>query len=141
GNLLGASEQIARVLKRKRNEHWAWSEAARIYVDEQPELAIACYCQALRLGAEPKYVGKVHCELAALLAASGDFSQATREVLIAAESYDREGWKHPPELRNLLESEWYDPSLESRDAVAFYAEHADDALALCFDRVTEIPAT
>lgn len=141
GNLLGASEQIARVLKRKRIEHWAWSEAARIYVDEQPELAIACYCQALRLGAEPKYVGKVHCELAALLAASGDFAQATREALVAAENYDREGWKHPPELRNLLESEWYDPSLESTDTAGFYAEHAEDALALCFDRVAEIPAT
>lgn len=141
GDRRGAAELMGRVLKRKRTESWAWSEAARIHRDEQPELAIACFCQALRLGAEPKFLGKVHRELAELLASNREFAQATRETMIAVEIYDKEGWRHPQELEALLRSEWYDPALPSAEPKEFYARHAEEALKLCFDEVREHQAT
>jgi tetratricopeptide (TPR) repeat protein len=136
-----AAALIVGVLKRKRTESWAWAEAGRVHRDAQPELAIACFCQALRLGNEPKYLGPVHRELAELLAGAGEYSQATAEALIAAQIYDREGWRHPRELEELFQSDWYDPALPARPAEEFYAEHADEALTLCFDHVVESDAT
>ena len=72
---------------------------------------------------------------------AGEIAQATREVLIAVETYDSEGWRHPPELEALLQSDWYDPSFASFEPTHFYAQHADDALTLCFDEVRDYPAT
>jgi tetratricopeptide (TPR) repeat protein len=141
GNRRGAAELIVRVLKRKRTEFWAWAEAARIHREEQPELAIACFCQALRLGAEPKFLGRVHRELAELLAEAGEVAQATRETLIAVEIYDQEGWRHSPELEALLQAEWYDPAIPAAEPKEFYTLHADEALTLCFDEVREHQAT
>ena len=141
GDRRGAAELIVRVLKKKRTEFWAWAEAARIHRDEQPDLAIACFCQALRLGAEPKFLGKVHWELAELLAEVGEVAQATRETLAAVATYDQEGWRHPPELEALLQAEWYDPALPSAEPREFYTLHADEALTLCFDEVREHQAT
>lgn len=141
GDRRGAAELIAGFLRRKRTEFWVWAEAARIHREEQPELAIACFCQALRLGAEPKFLGKVHRELSELLADAGNAAQATREALIATGIYDQERWKHPPELKALLQSDWYDPALAAIEPPQFYAQHADEALALCFDEVREYPAT
>lgn len=141
GDRRGAAELIVRVLKQKRSEFWAWAEAARIHRDEQPELGVACFCQALRLGADPKFLGKVHRELAELLAEAGEVAQATRETLVAVEIYDQEGWRHPPELEALLQSEWYDPAQPAVNPREFYALHADEALTLCFDEVREHQAT
>jgi len=141
GDHRAAAELIVSFLKRKRAEFWVWAEAARIHREEQPELAIACFCQALRLGNEPKYLVKAHRELAELLADSGDSAQATRETLIAAGIYDQEGWRHPPELSALLQSDWYDPSITAVDPSQYYAKHADEALELCFDEVREYQAT
>jgi hypothetical protein len=141
GALHEAATQIVSILKRKRTEYWVWAEAARTYRDEQSELSLACYCQALRLGADPKYLGKVHIELAALLAEDGNTGQASREVVLALEVYDREGWSHPKELAAQLRSDWYDPTQEVLEPAAFYAEHADEALTLCFDAVHEHAAS
>lgn len=141
GDNKDAAKLMVTFLKHKRTESWAWTEAARIHQDEQPDLAVACFCQAFKLGAEPKFVGKVHCELASLLADSGDLAQASREAMIAGEIYDQEGWRYPAELRKLLESDWYDPALPAVEPERFYALHADEALTLCFDEVREYPAT
>ena len=141
GDRHAAAKLIVGVLRRKRTEFWAWAEAGRIHSEEQPELAIACFCQALSLDAEPKFVGKVHRELAELLAEAGEVAQATREAIIAVEIYDGEGWRHPPELETLLQSDWYDPSLAGIEPRKFYGKNAEEALTLCFDEVREYPAT
>jgi hypothetical protein len=122
-------------------EFWAWAEAARIHRDEQPDLAIACFCQALRLNAKARFLGKIHRELAELLADAANPSQATREAMMAVEIYDQQGWKHPTEVQALLQSDWYDPSLVAEEPSQFYSQHAKEALALCFDEVREYSAT
>lgn len=141
GEIEQATKTIAPILKLKRTEFWVWSEAARIYQEEQPELAVACYCQALCCGAESKFLGKTHLELATLLVQQGESAWASKEIDAAASIYDQEGWRHPRELQDALASTWYDPTGEGVDPVALHKEHATEALSLCFDEVVMVNAT
>ena len=141
GEIAQAAKTISPILKLKRTEFWVWSEAARIYQEEQPELGIACYCQALCCGAESKFLGKTHLELATLLVQQSESAWASKEILAAASIYDQEGWRHPIELENSLASEWFDPSAEGIDTIALRKEHATEALSLCFDEVVTVDAT
>lgn len=131
-----AAELLAGVIKAKRNEFWVWAEAGRLYQSEQPELALACFCQALECPAESKFLVRVHRELADLLWQQGDYAQFSREVAITVEIRQKEGWPIGRELEALIFKPEYDPSAEgAEDAKRFYAKHSSAALALCFDVV------
>lgn len=133
GDFKQAETRLKAVLKAKRSEFWPWAEAGRLYRPVQPKLAISCFCQALRLGKEPKFLGKIHVELAELLAEGGNPAQASQEAVVAAEIYDRESWSPPKELEALFSTDWYDPSLSHEPPESFYAGHAEQSLALCYD--------
>lgn len=142
GELGVAAETLGSVLKAKRSEFWVWAEAARLYADEQPELALACYCRALSCGSEPKFTVNVHRELAELLGGQEDYAQASREVALAIEIREQQDWKIDPALQQLIDSSWYDPANgQAEDAKAYYARHSADALVLCFDHVETRAAT
>ncbi|MFN8468820.1 MAG: hypothetical protein U0X20_24895 [Caldilineaceae bacterium] len=141
GQVQPAAEFLVRVLKQKRTDYWVWAEAARLYCEEQPDLALACYCQALKLGAEPEKLVKVHRELAELLADMGNSAQASDELALVGKIYDQNGWRLKPEIVGLMQTDWYDPTLPAQEPAKFYADHADEALTLCFDEVRELPAT
>ncbi len=142
GDYAQAAQTLASVLKAKRTEFWVWAEAARLYWPEQSDLALACFCRALECGSEPKFLAKVHRELAELLAEQENFAQASSEVAIAVQLREQEGWAIGKELDALIASSWYDPAaLNAENAKAFYASHSQDALVLCFDSVETQPAT
>ena len=133
GDFDQAESRLKAVLKAKRSDFWPWAEAGRLYRPVQPKLAISCFCQAIRLGKEPKFLGKIHIEMAELLVDQGNLGQASQEAVVAAEIYDREGWSPPKELEALFGSDWYDPALSHEPRESFYAEHAEQSLALCYD--------
>lgn len=142
GDHEAAARALANVLKAKRNEFWVWAEAGRLYAKEQPELARACYCRALSCPADEGFTVNVHVELAALLAELEEYAQASRETAVAIDIRERQGWKFPPELQALIDSPWYDPdAADAVDPKQFYAQHAPDALVLCFDEVQVVPGT
>ena len=137
-----AASILGSVIKAKRSEFWVWAEAARLYAEDQPDLAVACACRALECGSDPKFTVNVHRELAQMLAERGDFSQASREVVTSINIRQEQGWGLDKELQDLISSKWYDPSVT--DAVnprEFYAQHSQDALVLCFDSVEIKSAT
>lgn len=141
GEVLQAAQTIAPILKQKRSEFWVWAEAARIYQEDQPDLGLACYCQAFCCGADSKFLGKVHIALAQLLARQGELGWASKEIVSASKIYDQQGWGHPRELQDCLAESWYDPSVTGIDTQALYREHAEEALSLCFDSVVVMDAT
>lgn len=141
GHRGAAADVLGRVLKKKRGEFWVWKEAADLCRDDQPELALACYCHALRLGAEPQFVGKTHASLGLFLKEEGNTAQAISEAEIAAAIYDREGWHCPSGLAELLRIDKSTLMEPAETPAAFYAQYADEALALCFDDVQEIHGT
>lgn len=142
GDHEGAATALAAVLKAKRNEFWAWAEAGRLYASDQPELARACFCRALTCPATDGFKINVYVDLAVVLAELGDYPQASRETLTAIEIREREGWKIPQELQDLIDSPWYDPEAPgAEESKAFYARYAAEALVLCFDNVKTGPGT
>lgn len=142
GEYGAAAEILSKVLKAKRGEFWVWAEAARLYADEQLDLAQACFCRALECGSEAKFTINVHRDLAQLLAHQHDFGQASREVVRAIEIRQQEGWGIDSVLQQLVNSSWYDPSSkEAEEPKTFYARHSPDALVLCFDKVETRRAT
>lgn len=137
-----AARILGPVIKAKRNEFWVWAEAARLYAEDQPDLALACACRALECGSEPKFTVNFHRELAQMLADRGEFAQASSEVATAITLRQEQGWGIDKELQNLINSSWYDPSAQGAEkASTFYARHSQDALVLCFDSVEVKPAT
>lgn len=140
GNFEKAEGLLKSVLKAKRTEFWAWAEAGHLYRDTNPEFALACFCQAARLGNEPKYVVRAHIALSEMLGELGEYGQASKEAVIAAGIYDEQGWSHPKELQAILAGEWYDPSLPHEPPQAFYSLHAEGALTLCYDSTEVVPA-
>ncbi|MBK7234788.1 MAG: tetratricopeptide repeat protein [Sterolibacteriaceae bacterium] len=137
-----AAGVLGPVIKAKRNEFWVWAEAARLYAEEQPDLALACACRALECGSDPKFTVKVHRELAQMLADRGEFAQASSELASAITLRQEQGWGIDAELQDLINSSWYDPSAQGAERAGdFYAHHSQDALVLCFDSVEVKPAT
>ncbi len=133
---------LGSVIKAKRNEFWVWAEAARLYAEDQPDLALACACRALECGSEPKFTVRVHRELAQMLAERGDCAQASRELVTAINLREEQGWGIDKELQELINSSWYDPSASGGENPRdFYARHSQDALVLCFDSVEVKSAT
>lgn len=137
-----ATSILGSVIKAKRSEFWVWAEAARLYAEDQPDLALACACRALECGSDPKFTVNVHRDLAQMLAERGDFSQASSELVTAINIRQEQGWGIDKELQDLISSSWYDPSApEAEDQKDFYARHSLEALVLCFDSVEERSAT
>ena len=137
-----AAGVLGPIIKAKRNEFWVWAEAARLYSEEQPDLALACACRALECGSDPKFTVKVHRELAQMLADRGECAQASSELASVISLRQEQGWGIDAELQDLINSSWYDPSAQGAErARDFYAHHSQDALVLCFDSVEVKPAT
>jgi tetratricopeptide (TPR) repeat protein len=136
GDFQRATELLAGVIKAKRNEFWVWAEAGRLYLSEQPELALACFCRALECPAEPKFLVRTHRELAELLVEQEEYAQASREVGITLDIRQTEGWPVGREMEAMIASPWYDASaIGAEHPKEFYGKHSPAALALCFDVV------
>lgn len=137
-----AAQSLAYVVKEKRSEFWVWAEAGRLYQDEQPDLAIACFCRALECSADQKFLVRTHRELAVLLAEQDNFPQASKELSLAIEIREAEGWGIGENIEELIASSWYDPSATGAiQPQEFYASHSPNALALCFDVAESKAAT
>lgn len=137
-----AASALSAVIKAKQKEFWVWAEAGRLYEADDPDLAHACFCQALLCHSSPEFVAKAHRELAELLAERGEFAQASVEIGIAVSARQEQGWRLGHELESLMREPWYDPSpADAQDPKRYYTEHAPQALRLCFDEVQTRPAT
>lgn len=136
-----AAQVLASVLKAKRNEFWVWQEAGRLYTQEQPDLARACYCRALECKAKPEFTVNVHTELALLLAEQGDTNWAIAEILAVLDIRQKQNWKIGEDLQKIMSESWYNPMVELPNRVSLYAQYSPEALKLCFDNIHEQPAS
>lgn len=137
-----ASEALIGVLRAKKQEFWAWAEAARLHASIDLELAIACACRALECCRDPRFAVKVHQELAQMLARNEAYAQASVEVTLAVETRRQHGWRNDAALQALLESPWYSATpAGAEDAAAFHARHAPHAFSLFHDVLVERAAT
>ena len=136
GDYQRSAELLSDVIKAKQNEFWVWAEAGRLYMSEQPDLALSCFCRALECPSDPKFLVGVHLELAELLAEKGEYAQASKEVLITIDIRLAQGWPIGREIESIIANPWYDSSAaDAEESKDFYSKHSAAALALCFDAV------
>lgn len=136
-----AAADMREVLKNKRHEYWAWTKMAEIEAARAPDLAIACYAQAMLCRPDRKFTGKLHLHFGDLLHQQGELAAAITEYLAAADVYKDEGWPFPEELEAALQASWFDPSHANSDQDRFYRSYADAALRLTYSRIQQLDAT
>ena len=137
-----AAEALSDVIKAKRNEFWVWAEAGRLYREDDPDLALSCFCRALECPADAEFLIKVRRELAELLSERGEHAQASLEISAVARVRTEKGWAIGAELQALMDEPWYETEPKgATDQKKYYAEHSNGALALCFDSVETKAAT
>ncbi len=107
GEAGAARECLRPVVLRQRRAGWVWSLLGRTFEGEDPESAITCYFQAVRVAAQPQEVVNTRVRLAQLLAASERFSAAAVQVREALEFRMRSGYRIPQELALLQRADWY----------------------------------
>lgn len=141
GNIDAADADMRKTLRTKQRELWAWGRMGDIYSEQDPDLAIASYCQGLSLNPPPQFAVKVRLNLARLLQQQGEQEAAIAEYLAVAEVYQREGWSFPEKLDAALQADWFDPSRALQDSLAFYKQRAPQAQGLLYEEVRNSPAT
>ena len=137
GKYTEAVKVLSSVLKVKRGEFWVWQEAGRLYAQDQPDLAIACYCRALECRTKPEFTVNVHKELAQILAEHGEITWAIAETLAALDIRQKHNWKIGNDLQQIMNESWYDPTVILPNRSVLYTQYAPNALTLCFDDVYE----
>lgn len=137
-----AAQTLGYLLKTKNKEFWLWQQAGQLYASEQPDLAKACFCQALKCSRKPEFSVNVHLDLAQLLAEQDEIAWANGEVLQAKNIREQHGWKTGDALQKLLDAGWFNPenALSDSELNQQYQQYAPDALVLCFDNVQEYEA-
>lgn len=137
-----AAQTLGYLLKNKNKEFWLWQKAGQLYASEQPDLAKACFCQALQCCQKPEFSVNVHIDLAQLLAEQNETAWANGEVLQTRNIREQHGWKIGDALQKLLDADWYSPenALSNEELIKQYQQYAPEALVLCFDDVQEYDA-
>lgn len=106
----GESEQaikrLASVLRRQSRAAWTWVLLGEILESTRPDDAITCFAYATQLAREEQEVAKVRIHLAQSLSLAGRFNEAAKQASLALQYREQNGFKVPPELQQLLASDW-----------------------------------
>lgn len=102
-----AVRRLAPVLRRQPRAAWPWALLGEILESTRPEDALICYSHASQLAREEQEVAKVRIHLAQRLSLAGRFNEAAQQASLASKYREQHGYKVPPELAQLLASDWY----------------------------------
>lgn len=107
----GAREAAVRhllpVLQRQSRAAWPWALLGNILEVNRPADALTCLVHAAQLARDEQEVANTRIRLADLLARSQRYGQAARQVQLAVAYRSDQGWRVPPLLQQLLDSDWY----------------------------------
>lgn len=109
------------------NQQWYLWKSLGDLLDDR--LKIACYCKALTMNADEKYVVEIHLSLASMLH-STDLQQAAYELKAYTSTCQRNGWRlrsSAYELASALKN-----ASANVDANTFYQNHAAEAEGYAF---------
>lgn len=102
-----AVKRLTLVLHRQSRAAWPWALLGEILEPKQPEDALICYTHAIQLAREEQEVAKVRIHLAQRLALTERFNEAAQQAHLASKYREQHGFKVPPDLQQLLASDWY----------------------------------
>lgn len=108
-----AIRRLAPVLRRQPRAAWPWALLGEILEATRSEDALICLAHATQLAREEVEVAKTRIRLARNLAAAGRYREAARQASLARDYRERNGFRVPEELTQLLASDWYRQAQES----------------------------
>lgn len=95
GNGEDAIEFYKKIIIRRPNKQYLWSELAGLVADKN--LAISLLCNALAQNIKDEFAGKMRLHLASLLCDIGNTSQALDELEKVRSTYEQNQWRVPGE--------------------------------------------
>jgi tetratricopeptide (TPR) repeat protein len=128
-----AREHIVSVVRRKRNEFWAWDNLADTYGEGHEEEKIDCLCRALTCRVQDRsFLVNVHTSLVPLLRKTGLYREARTELDLAIQIRSQKQWS----LRSLcgyLAEDWYQQTEPLPSNEALYSKRGPRADLLLYD--------
>lgn len=114
------------MLKKKRQEPWAWFGLAKTYADE-PEKAICLIASGLTYANDPKFSIPGLGELAERLAETGAYENASKALVKLMAIYSQNSWTPKDNIVKLTSYSWYDAAIETSDFDAVVKRLAENA--------------
>lgn len=126
GEISRARDSYLAVLKKKRQEPWAWFGLAKTYADE-PEKAICLIASGLTYANDPKFSIPGLGELAERLAETGAYENASKALVKLMAIYSQNSWTPKDNIVKLTSYSWYDAAIETSDFDAVVKRLAENA--------------
>gem|GEM_PF-3714503 len=135
GRTEGLLEDYRPFALRKLGEFWNWHLISRMVSD--PGQKKACLSKAIRLGSKEDFLIHVRVDLAKQLLCEGAAEQAKFECEVSRQHWESRGWKLPADLRELIDSEWFEKTAASADNHGLYIEYAAQADQILIEALPE----
>lgn len=124
GDTNKALSTIMPILKAKPDEYWIWDFLGDIYFIDNDELSRACYCKALLLQKDIKFVSKIKMKLVYYFIYIEDFDKAKTELREIIEYNKSHSQRVSSELQNFQTEVWYLEAKYLQNNRIFYERNA-----------------
>jgi tetratricopeptide (TPR) repeat protein len=114
-----ARKFVIPVLKKKKNESWAWGALAATYLKQDQTTAIKLFAEGLSHAHDEKFALKLLKGLAPLLARAGHENEASMCVKRALTCYEENGWRIKDDLQRMIDSDWYNSMCDLQEMSSF----------------------
>lgn len=141
---LGKSENSQKLLtsfvQQRRSDYWTWHALAKVVEASDAKLALALCAKACLTCSDENFGVNVFEDLSRLAAQHNEIQIAKWATRQAFDIRNRNGWKIPQSLRNLLNSDWYAHDENMPDAKEILSYLAVDAETIIWSQCPKYDA-
>lgn len=141
---LGKSEDSQKLLisfvQQKRSDYWTWHALAKVVETSNSNLALALCAKACLTCKDENFGVNVFEDLSCLASQQNEIQIAKWATKQAFDIRNRNGWKIPQSLRNLLNSAWYAHDESMPDAKEILSRLAVDAETIIWSQCPKYDA-
>lgn len=107
GRLEDSQKLLTSFVQQKRSDYWTWHALAKVYETSDSKLALAFCAKACLTCKDENFGINVFEDLSRLAVEQNEIAVAKWSTKQAFDIRNRNSWKIPQSLRNLLDSSWY----------------------------------
>lgn len=127
GQTLKAQTLARSVVKKKRQDAWAWDLFAHMYAAENPQMAMECWAKSILCAHEKSFAFPALKSAASILAKQGLADKASMCVKEVVEHCQQQGWNIKKEVTELCSQSWYDGNVDTAGLKPFLKTLAANA--------------
>ncbi|PMG90603.1 DUF7017 domain-containing protein [Vibrio breoganii] len=123
-----ARNLILPILRKKQRESWAWGALAATYLKQDQQLAMKFFAKGIVSAHDITFSLRLLRGIIPLLLANQQQTEASMCLKMAMSAYEKNGWKVKPELQQLSQQPWFNPSVDDARLNSFLTSICSDAL-------------